>query len=476
MLRLLSVIVVAAGLGVAVSPVSQAAPPGQLAPAVIDDYLEAALESTGLPGLSAVVTLGDRIVHAAGYGHDSGGRPVSADTPMRVASLSKSFTAAAVMILVEEGRIGLDRAVSEQLPEFIAADQRAGEITVRQLLNQTSGLTDSTVDINRVQEAKSLAEYVSRLDTATLATEPGTRFKYCNVNYNLAARLVEVSSGQSFGDFLAQRVFGPLGMRHSAASTQRIAPAAGYNSLFGAWIARPELSGFLDNSGSGGVITTAADLGKWLIAQNGRGPRLLSQAALDTMHTSSPVDEYAMGWAPEGTDSTLLAHSGNLFTYTAFQAIDPATGYGYAVLANSSALHDDTYDIVNGLIALSQGRTPADVGGGRQRFELILGSIALGAVGLAILGALRSRRWAQRCAQRSWWRIALRLAPLVLPILLFAAYPLLVSVISGGRTVTWSQLTYFAAPLTIALLVTAAAGASTVIFRAVRLRSVRSTR
>ncbi|WP_194813461.1 serine hydrolase [Nocardia sp. XZ_19_385] len=474
MLRLLSILAIVAGLGVVALPVSQAAPAGPLTPAVIDDYLEAALDSTGLPGLSAVVTQGDRVVHAGGYGHDSGGGPVTADTPMRIASLSKSFTSTAVMILVDEGRISLDRTVSEQLPGFTAADARAAEVTVRQLLNQTSGLTDSTVDIGRLQGATSLADYVSRLDTAALATDPGTRFKYCNVNYNLAARLVEVASGQNFGTFLAQRVFGPLGMTDSAVSAENIAPAEGYNSIFGAWVSRPELPGFLEGSGSGGVITSAADLGKWLIAQNGRGPQLLSPAALATTHTPSPVDEYAMGWAPEDSDPTLLVHSGNLFTYTAFQAIDPATGYGFAVLANSAALHDDTYDIVKGLVALSRGQTPAEIGGQRQIFELVLALIALGTLGLGVLGVLRSRRWAQRCAARSWWRITLRLLPLAIPLLLFAAYPQIISAITGGRTVTWSQLTYFAAPLSIALLVAALAGASTAVLRMVRLRSVRS--
>ncbi|CAM4168051.1 serine hydrolase domain-containing protein [Nocardia ninae] len=451
-------------------------PDTPLTPAVIDKYLEDALERTGLPGLAAVVTRGDRVVHAGGYGHESGGGPVTADTPMRVASLSKSFTATAVLVLVEQGRLSLDRPVSEQLPGFAPGDSRGGSVTVRQLLNQTSGLTDSTVDIGRLGQARSLEQYVSLLDTASLATDPGTRFKYCNVNYNVAARLVEVASGQSFGDFLAERVFGPLGMAHSAVSAGRITPADGYNSVFGAWVSRPELSEFLDGSGSGGVITTVADMGKWLIAHNGRGPRLLSQAGLDVTHTSSPVAEYAMGWSPEpmGADPAMLVHSGNLFTYSAFQAIDPVSGYGFAVLANSAALHDDTYDIVKGLVALSRGEAPGEVGGRRQIFELVLGLIALGAIGLGMLGALRSRRWAWRHGGRAWWRVALRLLPLAVPVLVFAVYPAIISFISGGRTVTWSQLTYFAAPLTITLFVVAAAGTATVALRLVRLRSVRS--
>ena len=94
-------------------------------PAAIDAYLAKVMESTGLPGMSVVVTHNDRVIHAAGFGQGSDGKPVTADTPMRVASLSKSFTAMAVMTLVDAGKIKLDEAVAQQLPGFQLADPRA---------------------------------------------------------------------------------------------------------------------------------------------------------------------------------------------------------------------------------------------------------------------------------------------------------------------------------------------------------------
>ncbi|GAA3244501.1 serine hydrolase domain-containing protein [Nonomuraea helvata] len=429
------------------------APTPSIAPATIDAYVRGAVESTGLPGVSVVVTHNGQVVHAAGYGHDSEGHAVTQNTPMRVASVSKSFTAMAVMTLVERGKIDLDGPLAAQLPGFRMADPRAAKITVRQLLNQTSGLSDTTVDIAAVENATSLADYTSRLADSELRADPGTHWEYCNVNYDLAARLVEVASGQRFGDYLRDRVFGPLGMKSSAVSDQVVKPADGYNSIFGAWLPRPELSGFLNDSGSGGVITTAADMGRWLIAQTGDGRPLVKRQSLDVMHTPIKTRDYGMGWGVD-QDTGLLTHSGNLFTYNAVEAISPKTGYGFAVMANGAALTDDTYAIMEGLAALSEGRSPETPGGDRQLYELVLGAIAVVAAGLGAMGVLRARRWAARRPRRPW----LRLVPLLLPAVVLAAYPDLISFLMNGRAVTWAQLTYFAAPLSIMLLVTALAG------------------
>ncbi|MFC7384757.1 serine hydrolase domain-containing protein [Sphaerisporangium rhizosphaerae] len=459
------------------SPAPSTAPSTGPSPAAIDAYLRRAMKSTGLPGMSVVVTHRDRVVLARGYGHDADGEPVTETTPMRVASVSKSFTAMAVMTLVDDGRLSLDEPVADRLREFRMADPRAGRITVRQLLNQTSGLSDTTVDIGATQAATSLAGYVSALGTGTLAAAPGTHWEYCNVNYDLAARLVEVVGGQGFCDYMRRHVFGPLGMTGSAVGARSVAdrvikPAEGFDSVYGAWVARPEPSGFR-GGGSGGVVTDAADMGRWLIGQNGHGRPPVTPQSLRTMHAPSEVRDYGMGWGQETVGGArLLVHSGNLFTYTAVQAIAPDTGYGFAVMTNSAALYDDTYDVLTGLVAMSEGGTPEVPGGGRHTYELALGLIAVAAAGLGVLGVLRSRRWAGRRAGSAGLWTGARLLPALLPAALFAAYPELISLLMNGRTVTWAQLTYFAAPLTITFAVAAAAGAVTTVVRLARLRSV----
>jgi CubicO group peptidase (beta-lactamase class C family) len=427
------------------------------APATIDGYLASTLEATGLPGVSVVVTHGDEIVRATGAGHDSRDRPVTADTPMRVASVSKSFTAAAVMTLVSSGRLSLSTEVASLVP-FPKG------VTVRHLLNQTSGITDSSVDIGDLTSARTLAEYVSRLGPVELSAPPGTSFAYSNVNYDVAARLVEVVSGQPFDAYMRSEVFGPLGMRHSSVGGD--APA-GYNSLFGRWFSRPELSDGPAVNGSGAVVTTAGDMGRWLMAQTGNGP--FSGEMLRTMHEPSPVDEYGMGWAPG--DNGLLLHSGNLWTYNAMEAIDAETGYGYAVMTNGAGLVDDTGAILDGLVALTRGQTPETPGGDRQLTEWVLAAVTLLAAALGVLGVVRAKRWALRRNRRLW--TVVRLATVLLPVVVFAVYPEIISFASSGRTVLWAQLFYFAIPLTVTLAVAALTGLAVFAARVLRLRSVR---
>jgi CubicO group peptidase (beta-lactamase class C family) len=469
--RLIAAAALAAAAAAALAGPAAAAPAAEMTPEAIDAYMTETYEASGVPGISAVVTHGDEVIHAAGYGHDSNGDEITEDTPMRVASVSKSFTAMAVMILAEEGRIALDEPVVDQLPGFDMADPRVDEITVRQLVNQTSGFSDTTIDVVELESATSLEDYVARLADDSLASDPGTDWEYCNPNFNVAARLVEVAGGQPFEEFMEERVFAPLGMEHSATRDEQVQPGLGYNNLFGLWLAREEAPGFLDDSGSGGIITSAADMGQWLITQNGQGPQLVSVAGLAEMHTPSEVQDYGMGWSvePDGT----LVHSGNLMTYNAVEWIDPETGYGIAILTNGAGMTDVTYTAMEGLAAMANGEDPGEPSGD-QLIQFALAALSAVAVALGVIGIVRSRRWAAKRAGQPAWRIGLRLIPVLIPVALFACYPALVSLISNGRTVTWPSVFYFALPLTLMLAIAALAGLATTTARLLRLRSVGS--
>jgi CubicO group peptidase (beta-lactamase class C family) len=428
--------------------------PANASPGLDAATIDRLASGTGLPGLSVAVTKDDHVVLAAGYGHDSTGAPMTSQTPMRLASVGKSITSMAVLTLVDAGRIRLDDPVAEQLPEFRLADPRGSRITVRQLLNQTSGMADPNADIARTRDAGSLRELVAALDTATLADEPGRKFRYHNPNYSVAARLVEVASGRSFEDYLREAVFAPLGMTGSSVGHGRAAD--GYVDAYGVWVTRPELAHFSGDS----VLSTADDMARWLVAQQGRGPRVVSAEGLRTMHTPPADGDYAMGWGVDRPEvgAPRLSHSGNLFTYTAAQAIVPDTGYGFAVMTNSAALQDQAYELMESLIAVSEGRSPGSGGSVLWLVDLGFGVLTLVIAALGARGVLRSRR-------RSPWR----LLPPALAVLPLAAYPATVEFLSNGRSVTWGQLAYVSPSLLVLLGVLALAGGATVVARLVAL-------
>jgi CubicO group peptidase (beta-lactamase class C family) len=171
------------------------------------------------PGLVIVVAKGDRIIfqRAAGAADLEQDRPLDPGTKFHIASVSKQFTAAAILLLAKDGKLRLDDKVRLHLPELPEA---YGDITLAQLLNHTSGLRDqwdlvtasgaSMSDLLEQQRLFALVKAQSGLNFT-----PGSAFRYSNAGYLLAAMTVERVSGQSFARFVEQRLFKPLGMNDS---------------------------------------------------------------------------------------------------------------------------------------------------------------------------------------------------------------------------------------------------------------------
>ncbi|WP_433508662.1 serine hydrolase domain-containing protein [Nonomuraea sp. CA-143628] len=447
-----------AALYLAVFPVLPAPP----TPASIDGFIAQYRETTGLPGVAVVVTKGTRVVHAAGYGRTAAGEPVTADTPMALASLSKSFTSLAVLQLVEKGRVELDKPVRGYLPEFRMADPRAADITVRQLLNQTSGMADSTFHEKSLPQPDTLQGSVRRLKDARLASKPGTAYSYHNTNYQVAARLVEVVSGEPFAGYLKTHVFTPLGMRDSSTiDTDRDLPgsARGHLYLLGQAIAVPEPPGF--GNGSGGVLSSANDMARWLIAQNNG---ILSPASVKEMRTPSAQNpDYALGWELDRTagGTPVIRHGGDLFTSTAQQLLMPESGYGVAVMANTGMAFADSAALMDGLVALIEGRRPAAPSSPFLATDLVFTLLTLVTVALAVRGVARSRRWAARRTGRQRWR----LLPYLFPLVLCTAIAPVFRVLARGSDIAWIQVVYLYPTFMIWLVTAAAAGTALVAAR-----------
>lgn len=261
-----------------------------------------------VPGAAVLVLHDGQAVFRRGYGLAvvEDGTAVTAASNFRLASVSKQFTAAAVLLLVEEGRLGLDQPARRWLPELPPA---ASSVTLRQLLSHTSGLPDyedlmDPADSRQVHDADVLA-LLAREDR--LDFTPGTAYRYSNSGYALLALIVGRASGQDFATFLQQRIFGPLHMTHTVAHQDGVdtvtARAYGYSWLDGRW-QRTDQSTTSAVLGDGGIYSSLDDLARWDAALY--DDRLLSSASRRAMFspatatTEPDVPHYGFGWRLNG--------------------------------------------------------------------------------------------------------------------------------------------------------------------------------
>lgn len=328
---------------------ADAAPATGLPPDTLDRIDAAAREvlaRTGVPSASIAIVLDSRTVYTHAYGQARLDPVAPADAGMRYAigSVSKQFTAAALLLLVQDGKLSLDDRVSKFMPELT----RAGEVTIRQLLSHTSGFQDYWPQDYVMPEMMAPAtpgEIMARWAQRPLDYEPGTRWQYSNTGFVIAGAIVEQVSGQPFFEFLERRIFAPLGMgsvqdidRHTIGSgglptgyrafalgPPRVAPVAGTGWLYGA----------------GQLAMTAADLAKWNISIIDRS--LLSAASYRELETDTRLATgvgtgYGLGVGVELVrQRRVLEHGGEVSGFTASNTVYPEQGAAIVVLVNQDA-------------------------------------------------------------------------------------------------------------------------------------------
>jgi CubicO group peptidase (beta-lactamase class C family) len=369
-----------------------AKPEAWLAPAIpnskrvshdaIDAYVEGQMRRLHIPGVSLAIVEGNQIVHLRGFGRARpGGEAPSPETPFFIGSCTKSFTALAVMQLVEAGKVELDAPVQRYLPWFRVADpQASAQMTVRHLLNQTSGLPvlPSEAALADFDDSPDATERLVRaLSTLKLTRPVGSKFEYSNTNYNVLGLIVEAASGKSYSDYIQQHIFDPLEMRHSytsKAAAQRDGLAVGYRYWFGVPIPVPDLSIPTGSLPSGQLISSAEDMAHYLVAylNGGRycGTQILSQAGTDELtrgeaewkEMGSLIGYYGMGWVDQKFgENRIVSHGGTVPDFGAFMALLPEQKKGIVLLFNANhAMMKMTLDDV-GLSAARRltGETPS---------------------------------------------------------------------------------------------------------------------
>ena len=336
---------VLAALLAAITPVPPASPIHSLSTTMehqIDDLGNRIVRDRRSPGLAIGVVEEGRIVYARGFGYSNIVQHVrfGPSTQTYVGSISKQFTAAAILLLAQDNKLKIDDPVTRYVPELTIAK----DVTIRQLLDQTAGLPDESalqgIDQDRTKTIK-LSDLIVAMNKLQPVSPPGSQFRYNNFNYAIAGLIVERVSGVPLSDYLQQHIFIPLLMSQTFLAGDRgISPrhAVGYTGAPGSFTpAKPWDPAWL--FGAGGVVTNVYDLAKWDIGL----PLLLRVDAEREMFTPSGAPgplQYGLGWViDEREGKRYMWHNGELAGYHAMNALLPDDHVAVIVLANTDSLH-----------------------------------------------------------------------------------------------------------------------------------------
>lgn len=346
------------------------------------DAAVAATMRQGSPGMAVGITHRGRTIFARGYGlanveHDA---PLTPDSPFLLASVTKQFTAAGILLLAQDGKLRLDDKLSRFVPELPQAD----DVTLYQLLVQTSGIPDYAEDpagASSKSVARTLDEmvaWIARLRPAQVFA-PGTAWRYSNSNYVLLGKVIERASGSSLRDFYHERLIAPAGLAETAFDDPRqVVPgrvqgyrrdrAAPSGFAHADWIS-PTIPG-----AAGGLRTTIRDLLRWNDALH--GGRILSAESLLTMTRAGLMSDgrttrhgmpaewqqglnadYGMGvFVSPAARGTRIWHSGDVDGFSTWLARYPAYDLSIALMENSESADMDKDAIERAVIAGIEGR------------------------------------------------------------------------------------------------------------------------
>jgi len=283
----------------------------------VDTYIRAEMEKQRIPGAALLVSRGGKIVRAQGYGLANVELQVAVkpETIFQSGSMGKQFTATAIMMLVEDGKISLDDPLNKYFPDSPAPWK---QVTIRELLSHTAGFTDypKSFDMRRDYTEAQMLKIVQAIP---LAYAPGTSWSYSNLGYLTLGILIHKVTGEFYGDFLQQRIFRPLGMNTTRIISEAdIVPnrAAGYRLVKGALKNQEWVSPTVNTTADGSLYFSIMDLAKWDAALYGEG--LLKQSSLEKMWTIAKLKNgkpnsghYGFGWFIENKKGdNVVEHEG----------------------------------------------------------------------------------------------------------------------------------------------------------------------
>lgn len=286
------------------------------ATAAVTEYVKSEMQRQHIPGLSLLVIKDGKTIRAEGFGMANVElqMPVKPESVFQSGSVGKQFTATAVMMLVEEGKVSLDDPLTKYFPE---APVTWKEATVRELLSHTAGLGDYPKDFDFRRDWTE-DEELKLIESIPLAYPPGTKWAYSNLGYATLGFLIHRVTGKLYGDFLQQRIFRPLDMQSTRIISEAdIVPnrSAGYRLVKGELKNQEWVSPVVNTTADGSLYFTTLDLAKWDAALYTE--KLLKRSSLDLMWTPVKLKNgetnkanYGFGWEIDQRNGHRCIHHG----------------------------------------------------------------------------------------------------------------------------------------------------------------------
>lgn len=327
----------------------------------IDAMLEAAIVHQHLPGVAVAVERDGTVIYARGYGYRNVARhlPNDENTVFNIASASKQFCAASIMLLQQAGKLSVD----DKLSRFFPAYKHGGDITLREMLNHTSGIPDYT-DLPKVPHHASPQQYFGLVSKLPLEFTPGSRYQYSNTNYVVLAMIVQQVSGEPYGRFVTERLYGPVGMTHASIHTLPSGQpdgATGYSwdgKKIVTVVRTPDDFGF----GDGDVNASVVDLMKWDAALDGgavvNADSWRAMTTIPTAQGETATSGYGFGLELDELNGRhYVYHGGAQYGFKTVNGTLPDQHFAVVLVSNSDAFYQ--YWLIKQIIALFYPPTAA---------------------------------------------------------------------------------------------------------------------
>ncbi len=312
----------------------------------IEKFIDKQIEKGKIPGMSVVIVQGDKTIYQKGLGYSDikSQKPVTSKTLFELCSNSKSFTALGILNLQKKGLIKLDDPVTKYIPWLkMKYQDKVALITIEDLLHQTSGIPSKTIDkIPISNDDNAIEETVKTLINVELDSEPGKKFQYATINYDVLGLIIEKVTGVPYEEYMEENIIKPMGLNNTYLYKNEAVNefmAQGYKIEF----LKPRLYDapvYRGNKPAGYIISNAEDMAKWLKIQMGTfdGSKLSKELIEDShkpkVQEFDTVSYYAKGWFVREKDDVVIYHPGDNPNYSSFIVYNPEKKIGVAVLSN----------------------------------------------------------------------------------------------------------------------------------------------